>query len=90
MVDERMSYLDMKKVMRMIKLIKQEKYICTKTNCYFSKVPCTITKNLFIDNGSLVCSEYSETTNGISICSSSSVLFDINKIYGTHGRGAAS
>ena len=50
-------------------------------------MPCTITKNLFIDNGSLVCSEYSETTNGISICSSSSVLFDINKIYGTHGRG---
>lgn len=52
MVDERMSYLE---VMMMIKLIKQEKYICPKTNCYFSKVPCTITKNLFIDNGSLVC-----------------------------------
>lgn len=69
----------------MVKLIKQERYICHEANCYFSKTPCTITKNLFIDNGKLVCSEYSETTNGVAVCSQSSTLFDIEKMYETHG-----
>jgi hypothetical protein len=52
----------------MVKIIKEKKYICPKTDCFFTATPCTVTESYYIDNGKLMYSKYSKTTNGTAVC----------------------
>lgn len=52
----------------MVKIIKEKIYICPKTDCFFAATPCTVTESYYIDNGKLMYSKYSKTTNGVAAC----------------------
>jgi len=52
----------------MVKIIKKEKYVCPKKDCFFSSPSCTVTEVYYFDNGKLMHSKYSETISGAAVC----------------------